>query len=649
MRKIFAAFLFTFLFIRANAQWSTDASVNTLVAGVNSSDIQTAIYGNNIWIAFYSLNGSNYDMRVQLMDARTGNKNFGDNGLLISNAPSGSATFVFNVCTDNDGNLIVAFNFMKGSTMHAALQKVSNAGQILWGNGIDLGAGLSPYPVALSNNDIAVAWTNNSVINYQKISAVGVVAWSPVKELKGNPVSKAVSRAQLVAHSNGTFGMVYQQVASFLFYTNLYEQRFDNDGNGIWANPVKISTITTASYRYYDVMNFNDTTYVGYYGNPSGSNRFDAFVQKIPADGSLPWNADGSTFSDYSGNADPYEQTININRHPWDGFIYGVCTFTDPGQIKSGIYFQKFDPNTGEKLLGNNAEELAPITTSLTTIAGSGLRACNEENIFTSTDNTNKLYACAINYDGSFAWGSKFKTICSTTNSKLRYGLVSFFNPILEENSGSIAVWQENRNGDDRPYAQLISCSGALGILPVAITNFSGTKDGNHIKLQWTTASESNNYGFYTEHSVNSKDFSTMGFVASKAAGGNSIQVLSYSFMDTHPAAKNYYRLKQVDKDGKIFYSNIINIETALQHFIKISPNPVQQRLYMQTDFSVDEKISVTITDAMGRIVLQKQHIYADANDVLQFDVSGLIQEMYFLKISEEGNNVLLTTMFMKD
>lgn len=647
MKKIIATALYACSFFCANAQWSTDASVNTLVAGVNSSDIQTAIYGSNVWIAFYSLNGSNYDMRVQLMDARTGYQNFGNDGLVISNAPSGSATFVFNVCVDKTGNLIVAFNFMKGSTMHAAIQKVSISGQLLWGNGIDLGSGLAPYPVVLSTNEIAVAWTNNSLVNYQKISATGVVAWSTVKELKGNPVSKAVSRPQLVAHSNGTFGMVYQQVASFLFYTNLYEQRFDNDGNGIWTNPAKISTIVTASYRYYDVMNYNDTTYVGYYGNPSGSNRFDAFVQKVLADGTLPWGADGSAFSDYSGDTEPYEQTINISRNSWDGFIYAVCTISDPGQIKSGISFQKFDPNTGEKLLGNNAEELAPITSKLTTITGSGLRSCFGENVFSSTDNTNKLYSCAINPEGSFSWNEKFKTLCSTGNAKLRYGFVYFMG--FEENSGDIAVWQENRDGDNRPYAQVISCSGALGTLPVSITNFSGAKEGNQIKLQWTTSNESNNKGFYVERSVNSKDFGSMGFIESKALGGNSAQPLSYSFMDNNPAAKNYYRLQQVDKDGKISYSNIINIETALQHYIKVSPNPVQNKLYLQTDFTSTEKVSVTIIDIKGRIFLQKQHIYTDANGLLQFDVSGLIEGIYFVKLFSGSGNAISNAMFMKE
>ncbi len=99
--------------------------------------------------------------------------------------------------------------------MHTAIQKVSPIGSLLWGQGSYLGAGLSLYPVALKNNEIVVGWTNYQVFNYQKISASGVVTWQNPKELKGNSVSKAVSRPQLLADSKGEFSIVYQQVSSF--------------------------------------------------------------------------------------------------------------------------------------------------------------------------------------------------------------------------------------------------------------------------------------------------------------------------------------------------------------------------------------------------------------------------------------------------
>ena len=87
----------------------------------------------------------------------------------------------------------------------------------------------------------------------------------------------------------------------------------------------KISTLTTAAARYYDVMADNDNVIVGYYGNPPLSNRFDAFVQVVNRNGSLPLGANGAAFSDYASDFDPYEQTINIAHD--NGDLYAFMQF----------------------------------------------------------------------------------------------------------------------------------------------------------------------------------------------------------------------------------------------------------------------------------------------------------------------------------
>jgi len=124
-----------------------------MVADRNASDIQTTTTNDGrTWIAFYSQDGDNYDMRAQLLDT-DGNRVFADSGLLVSNKESGSATFVFNVCVDNDNNLIIAFQVTKGSTYECVMQKVSVSGKLLWKKkGVDLGPGLAPYPAALTTN-----------------------------------------------------------------------------------------------------------------------------------------------------------------------------------------------------------------------------------------------------------------------------------------------------------------------------------------------------------------------------------------------------------------------------------------------------------------------------------------------------------------
>lgn len=451
------------LFSIGNAQWTDRIQTNTLVANKDASDIQTANTNDGrTWIAFYSNTGSNYDMRAQLLDAN-GNRMFGDSGVLVSNAKSGSATFVFNVCVDNDNNFVIAFQVAKGSAYECVMQKVSTSGQLLWGNsGVDLGAGLSPYPATLSTNEIAVAWNGTGVISYQKVSAAGVAAWSPAKTFTGNS-GHIVSRAQVVANTNGNFSMVYQDQNFPPFYTNLFEQKFDNSGNKIWTSAVKLTTITTANYRYYDVHAEKDTTYVGYYGTPSGINRFDAYIQRINGDGSLPWGINGAAFSDFSAFGDPNEQTIYIAKQEGANDVWAVCTLTNSLQTTSGVYVQKIDALSGTRYLGNDAKKLSPLSSRLIQLAFCRLSLCNDEPLFLVTDySSNKLMAVKLKSDGSVA---SFTGIGTSNNVKYRYGFTDVYN------GQAVAVWQEDKGSGTMPYAQNINCDGTTGPKENSLSN----------------------------------------------------------------------------------------------------------------------------------------------------------------------------------
>jgi hypothetical protein len=469
MKKIYTSILLSFTLVQLCAQWNSNTAENLLVAKKNSSDIQVAnTTDGRTWIAFYSLRDGNYDMRAQLLDFH-GNRMFGDTGILVSNKNSGSATFVFNVCVDHDNFLVVAFQVQKGSSYECRIQRISTEGHLLWGHGVDLGPGLSPYPVALSTNEIAVAWNNNGKVDFQKLSASGVPAWVPYKEFTG--INGApVSRAQVVANVEGRFSMVYQQQFAAPFYTNLYEQRYNNSGVPLWDLPLKISKLTTVTYRYYDVHADHDTTYVGYYGNPQGSNRFDAYIQRVNPNRTLPYGNNGSAFADYSTDADPSEQTIYIAKREGSNNVWAVCTVTNPFQTQSTIYVQKINALTGGRYFGDFAKSLSSLSSKLTSLAFSRLSLCEDSPIFLATDNSNRLAAVRLNGDGNFAWDKKFQVLGSTSNSKSRYG----FTAVVE--GQAVAVWQEDKGHGDRPYAQNITCLGHTGPLSPQISQANVTQ-----------------------------------------------------------------------------------------------------------------------------------------------------------------------------
>ena len=94
---------------------------------------------------------------------------------------------------------------------------------------------------------------------------------------------------------------------------------------------------------------------------------------------------------------------------------------------------------------------------------------------------------------------------------------------------------------------------------PVKLTSFAASKQGAAVQLKWTTASEQNNAYFDVQRSSDGQTFTTIG---TKAGAGNSHTVLDYFFTDRKPAAGlNYYRLNQVDADGKSTLSNPVALD----------------------------------------------------------------------------------------
>ncbi|MEY5033876.1 MAG: hypothetical protein RL447_254, partial [Bacteroidota bacterium] len=106
-------------------QWNPNTSVNLEVATVPVMDMQSlTTTSGKTWVAFYHNNNGNYDMRAQLLDT-DGTKLLGPDGMLVDNKPSGSATFVFNICKDANDNLVVAYQDQRSGNMSAVAYKIS--------------------------------------------------------------------------------------------------------------------------------------------------------------------------------------------------------------------------------------------------------------------------------------------------------------------------------------------------------------------------------------------------------------------------------------------------------------------------------------------------------------------------------------------
>lgn len=157
---------------------------------------------------------------------------------------------------------------------------------------------------------------------------------------------------------------------------------------------------------------------------------------------------------------------------------------------------------------------------------------------------------------------------------------------------------------------------GSNAPLPVKLTDFSAEKVGERkARLTWSSSSEINSSHFEIEKSYDADNFEKIGEVK---AAGNSQTLLRYEFYDDKIEGLRskqilYYRLKMVDLDGTIEYSDIrgLNFGTDQLAGVSMYPNPTSQYLNLDInkDYFTEENGELQVFDALGKLILSKKVI----------------------------------------
>ena len=184
---------------------------------------------------------------------------------------------------------------------------------------------------------------------------------------------------------------------------------------------------------------------------------------------------------------------------------------------------------------------------------------------------------------------------------------------------------------------QDILISEQLFALPVTLGSFDVKPTEQANLLQWSSLTESNNTGFEIQQSVgHANGFTKIGFVDSKAKNGNSQSEIRYVFEDKNPlsGAKVFYRLKQVDMDGKSSYSAIrtikpVEVNTAL----KVYPNPSSGSITIKP--ALPGKQRVLLLDQHGAMVRRMDPA------VGTLTIDGLKAGVYVLKLMDEAGGMM--------
>jgi hypothetical protein len=184
----------------------------------------------------------------------------------------------------------------------------------------------------------------------------------------------------------------------------------------------------------------------------------------------------------------------------------------------------------------------------------------------------------------------------------------------------------------------------ATGPVPVTLSLFTANLlDESHAKVDWTTSMEINCSRFVVQRSYDGNKFTD---VETVAGNGTTNLMHSYSVNDniySFTGAVVYYRLKQIDLDGKEIYSNIISLKIKkANQSANISPNPFKDFININFEWNKPEVVLVKIFSVQGKKVFFKKIVANKGRNFLKIDnLSNLPPGNYFLQLVSSSQKII--------
>ena len=385
----------------------------------------------------------------------------------------------------------------------------------------------------------------------------------------------------------------------------------------------------------------------------------DCFIAKYDANGNALWaqNGIGSTTDD---NCRSISTDVNNNVYATGFFsgssiTFGGTTLTNPACCLPEIFIVKYDQN-GNVLW-----------------AKQGGGTSNDWGFGTATDASANVYVSGTFQSSTIAFGSTTLTnaggmdfflskydvngnvVWAVNNGGTGNDGINTGNDVATSASGDVYVAGTFASTSITFGSDVLNDAGSNdifiakmgGTLPIELISFEGKLNDGKINLRWSTTSENNNDYFTIEK--RSSPIPTFPFgegvwtaIGTVQGAGNSNAALSYNFTDHSPFpwGRNgdglvYYRLKQVDYDGKFTYSNIISVtQEHLNTVIAIYPNPSEDFLYYQLTLNESAMMITTVVDIFGKSLIQEQKELNKGINNLKLNINNLSEGMYFLRIN---------------
>lgn len=239
-------------------------------------------------------------------------------------------------------------------------------------------------------------------------------------------------------------------------------------------------------------------------------------------------------------------------------------------------------------------------------------------------------YVFSKDLGGTDNWGQVQKIVAADRNSSDNFG----FAVALASNTLFVAAVAEDEDADGLNNLTNVGSVYAFNynpLMPLTWQYFDATEKSGNVQLNWQTAKEYNNQYFAVQHSSNGNQWSTIGKV-------NSNNAQRYQFVHLQPGkGRHYYRLQQVDLDGRFSYSTtqqvLLDAPTSSIQLLS-NPVPVGHTIRLQ----VLSPVTIRLYNSAGQPMRTAQA----STGLLLWPTDGLAPGMYFIKANDQQYKLMI-------
>ncbi len=188
-----------------------------------------------------------------------------------------------------------------------------------------------------------------------------------------------------------------------------------------------------------------------------------------------------------------------------------------------------------------------------------------------------------------------------------------------------------------------------LTIVPVELTSFTANTNAmGQVVLNWQTATETNNRMFEVQRKDANSDFVTVGFVN---GSGTTTEPKAYSFVDKSVVNGTYsYRLKQLDFNGNLEYSNAVEVSVTGPRTFNLDqnyPNPFNPSTTITYSVPQSGKVKLAVYNLIGQeVAVLVNGVVSEGSHQVEFNAKSLPSGAYFYKLQGE-NSVSVKKMLL--